>query len=112
MGIMLSAATLMVLFCKLTPPRSPTCRPSSPVCPPVFSVLGVAWLGNVFVKGNMVEIQAFAGDPLSQYSFGCWPWCCSSPCCSTRKAPPPQALMPAALALRQPAGGHRLLSPP
>ncbi|HGP6906320.1 TPA: anaerobic C4-dicarboxylate transporter family protein, partial [Vibrio cholerae O1] len=69
MGIMLSAATLMVLFCKLDAAQitnMPTFKSGMSAC---ICVLGVAWLGNVFVKGNMVEIQAFAGDLLSQYSW-------------------------------------------
>ncbi len=99
MGIMLSAATLMVLFCKLDAAQitnMPTFKSGMSAC---ICVLGVAWLGNVFVKGNMVEIQAFAGDLLSQYSWLLAVVLFFSSMLLYSQGATTKALMPAALAL-------------
>ncbi|BBQ51780.1 anaerobic C4-dicarboxylate transporter [Aeromonas jandaei] len=69
MGIMLAAATIMTLVCKLDATQvtnMPTFKSGMSAC---ICVLGVAWLGNVFVKGNMDTIQLIAGDLLNQYSW-------------------------------------------
>ncbi len=68
-GIMLSVAVLILVTCKVDANEvvlMPTFRAgmSAAVC-----VLGVAWLGTVFVKGHMGQIEALAGGILTAH-----PW--------------------------------------
>lgn len=69
MAIMLTAAGLISLVCKIDLAEisaMPTFRSGMCAC---ICVLGVAWLGSTFVNGHLDEIKQFSSDLLSAY-----PW--------------------------------------
>ncbi|MDR1007463.1 MAG: anaerobic C4-dicarboxylate transporter [Campylobacteraceae bacterium] len=66
---MLTIATLIAFFCKIDTGNvlnASTFKSGMTAC---ICVLGVAWLGTTFVKGNEAGIQNIAGDLLNHY-----PW--------------------------------------
>ncbi len=87
---MLTIATLISITCKIDTGEvlnASTFKSGMSAC---VCVLGVAWLGDTFVKAHISDIQAVAGDLLHNY-----PWLLavvlfSPPRCSTRRQPPPR----------------------
>ena len=85
---MLTVATFICMTCKANTSdilNASTFKSGMSAC---VCVLGVAWLGDTFVKGHIQDIQNIAGGLLGQYP-GCWPWFCFllQPCFIPR--PPP-----------------------
>jgi anaerobic C4-dicarboxylate transporter DcuA len=69
MMFMLTIATFIAIFCKIDTDKvlnASTFKSGMTAC---VCVLGVAWLGSVFVKGHEADIQNLAGDLLRNY-----PW--------------------------------------
>lgn len=96
---MLSAATLITLFCKIDAKNilnAATFKSGMSAC---ICVLGVAWLGTTFVTAHMDEINVFAGNILESN-----PWMLAvvlffAAMLLYSQAATTKALMPAALAL-------------
>ncbi len=88
---MLTIATLISITCKIDTGEvlnASTFKAGMSAC---VCVLGVAWLGDTFVKAHISDIQAVAGDLLHSITHGCWRWYCfSPPRCSTRRQPLPR----------------------
>lgn len=69
MVFMMGAATLITIFCNIkadTVTAASTFRSGMTAC---ICVLGVAWLGNVFVEAHTEGIKVLAGDILTQWPF-------------------------------------------
>ncbi|RKF13750.1 anaerobic C4-dicarboxylate transporter [Alginatibacterium sediminis] len=69
MVFMLSAATLIVMNCKINTAEivnAATFKSGMSAC---VCVLGVAWLGDTFVSAHIDEIKELAGTILQQYSW-------------------------------------------
>ena len=98
-SFMLTAATLIVLFCKIETKNilnASTFKSGMSAC---VCVLGVAWLGTTFVTNHMDEINVFAGNLLASK-----PWLLAvvlffASMLLYSQAATTKALMPAALAL-------------
>lgn len=96
---MLSAATLITLFCKIDAKNilnAATFKSGMSAC---ICVLGVAWLGTTFVAAHLEEINMFAGNILESK-----PWLLAvvlffAAMLLYSQAATTRALMPAALAL-------------
>lgn len=96
---MLTIAALICLSCKVDTAKilsASTFKSGMSAC---ICVLGVAWLGDTFVKAHIVEIQQFAGDLLTHY-----PWMLAvilffASTLLYSQAATTKALMPAALML-------------
>ncbi|MDR1186631.1 MAG: anaerobic C4-dicarboxylate transporter [Bifidobacteriaceae bacterium] len=63
-AIMLSTATVIILMAKVQPPAILTASTFKAGMSASVCVLGVAWLGTVFVQGHMADIERLAGDVL------------------------------------------------
>lgn len=63
-GIMLAVATLIVICCKVNPDTIIQMATFKAGMTAAICVLGVAWLGTVFVKGHLESIEYLAGDIL------------------------------------------------
>lgn len=106
MLFMLVAALCIIVFCKANPlelTNMPTFKSgmSAAVC-----VLGVAWMGDTFVKAHIADIQLVATDILAKY-----PWLLSvalffAAMLLYSQAATTKALMPSVLVM-----GHALVSP-
>lgn len=102
MVFMMIAACMITLFCKIDANQilnAQTFKSGMSAC---VCVLGVAWLGNTFVGGNIESIQSLAGDVLNNY-----PWLLAvtlffASMLLYSQAATTRALMPAALALVDP----------
>nr|WP_024965928.1 anaerobic C4-dicarboxylate transporter [Pantoea sp. IMH] len=96
---MLTIAALICLSCKVDTAKilsASTFKSGMSAC---ICVLGVAWLGDTFVKAHIEEIQQFAGDLLTHY-----PWMLAvilffASTLLYSQAATTKALMPAALML-------------
>ncbi|KAF6665177.1 anaerobic C4-dicarboxylate transporter [Pantoea sp. EKM101V] len=96
---MLTIATLISLTCKLDTSEilsASTFKSGMSAC---ICVMGVAWLGDTFVKAHLAEIQTLAGDTLKTY-----PWMLAlvlffASMLLYSQAATTKALMPAALLL-------------
>lgn len=96
---MLTIATLICLSCKINTGdilNASTFKSGMSAC---ICVLGVAWLGDTFVKNHIQDIQAIAGDLLNNY-----PWLLAvvlffAATLLYSQAATTKALMPAALLL-------------
>ena len=96
---MLTIATLISITCKIDTSEvlnASTFKSGMSAC---VCVLGVAWLGDTFVKAHISDIQTVAGDLLHNY-----PWLLAvvlffAATLLYSQAAPPKALMPAALML-------------
>lgn len=96
---MLTIAALICLSCKVDTAKilsASTFKSGMSAC---ICVLGVAWLGDTFVKAHIAEIQQFAGDLLTHY-----PWMLAvilffASTLLYSQAATTKALMPAALML-------------
>ena len=96
---MLTIATLISLTCKLDTSEilsASTFKSGMSAC---ICVMGVAWLGDTFVKAHLAEIQMLAGDTLKTY-----PWMLAlvlffASMLLYSQAATTKALMPAALLL-------------
>lgn len=96
---MLTIATLISLTCKIDTGAilsASTFKSGMSAC---ICVMGVAWLGDTFVKAHLVDIQMLAGDTLKTY-----PWMLAlvlffSSMLLYSQAATAKALLPAALAL-------------
>jgi anaerobic C4-dicarboxylate transporter DcuA len=64
-SIMLTVATIILLVNKIPPAAVTTATTFRAGMSACVCVLGVAWLGSVFVKGHMEDIQDLAGDVLT-----------------------------------------------
>ncbi len=96
---MLTIATLIAITCKIDTAEilsASTFKSGMSAC---ICVMGVAWLGDTFVKGHISEIQSIAGDLLQSY-----PWMLAvvlffASTLLYSQAATTKALMPAALLL-------------
>lgn len=69
MSFMLATATLIVLFCKVNPSKIPESSVFKGGMVACICVLGVAWLGDTFVKAHIEEIKAYASNLITQYPY-------------------------------------------
>jgi anaerobic C4-dicarboxylate transporter DcuA len=87
---MLTIATLISITCKIDTSEvlnASTFKSGMSAC---VCVLGVAWLGDTFVKAHISDIQTVAVTCCT-ITRGCWLWCCSlPPPCFTPRRPPPK----------------------
>ncbi|MDR1119237.1 MAG: anaerobic C4-dicarboxylate transporter [Bifidobacteriaceae bacterium] len=63
-AIMLTTATVIVIMAKIQPADILVASTFKAGMSASICVLGVAWLGTVFVQGHMADIEALAGDVL------------------------------------------------
>ena len=68
-AIMLSAAALIVMFCKVDSLQVTSAATFKSGMSAAICVMGVAWLGNTFVGAHIEEIKAVSADFLYNY-----PW--------------------------------------
>lgn len=69
MSFMLSVATLIVIFCKVNPSKIPDSSVFKSGMVACVCVLGVAWLGDTFVKAHIQEIKNYASSLITQYPY-------------------------------------------
>jgi anaerobic C4-dicarboxylate transporter DcuA len=99
MSVMLLAATLISLVCKIKMGdvlTMPTFKSGMSAC---ICVLGVAWLGDTFVSNHIEEIKEFSGGLLNQYQWLLAVVLFFASMLLYSQAATTQALMPTALAL-------------
>ena len=99
MAIMLLAATLIVVICKIKLDEIPAMSTFKAGMSACVCVLGVAWLGDTFVTNHIEEIKSFSGNLLNTY-----PWLLAvvlffASMLLYSQAATTKALMPTALAL-------------
>ena len=99
MSVMLLAATVISLICKVKMSdvlTMPTFKSGMSAC---ICVLGVAWLGDTFVSNHIEEIKEFSGGLLNQYQWLLAVVLFFASMLLYSQAATTQALMPTALAL-------------
>lgn len=69
MSFMLATATLIVFFCKVNPSKIPESSVFKSGMVACICVLGVAWLGDTFVKAHIEEIKTYASSLITQYPY-------------------------------------------
>ncbi|MCF0154147.1 MAG: anaerobic C4-dicarboxylate transporter [Veillonella sp.] len=68
-GFMLTIATLIAIFCKIDTSKLVNMSTFKSGLSACVCVLGVAWLGDTFVKGHIPEIKMFATSTVELYPF-------------------------------------------
>lgn len=68
-SFMLVVASLIVLFCKVKPSQIPDSSVFKSGMVACICVLGVAWLGDTFVKAHIEEIKTYASAIVTDYPF-------------------------------------------
>lgn len=99
MAVMLLAATVIALVCKLKMADIPNMSTFKSGMSAAICVLGVAWLGDTFVSNHINEIKEAAGGMLNQYSWLLAVVLFFASMLLYSQAATTTALMPAALAL-------------
>lgn len=69
MSFMLVVASLIVFFCKISPAKIPDSSVFKSGMVACICVLGVAWLGDTFVKAHIQEIKTYASSIITQYPY-------------------------------------------
>lgn len=69
MSFMLVVATAIVFFCKVNPSKIPDSNVFKSGMVACICVLGVAWLGDTFVKAHIEEIKSYAANIVTQYPY-------------------------------------------
>jgi anaerobic C4-dicarboxylate transporter DcuA len=99
MAVMLLAATIISLACKVKMGDVLTMSTFKSGMSACICVLGVAWLGDTFVSNHIDEIKEFSGGLLSQYQWLLAVVLFFASMLLYSQAATTQALMPSALAL-------------
>ncbi len=99
MAIMLLAAMVIALICKIKLAEVTNMSTFKSGMSAAICVLGVAWLGDTFVSNHIVEIKAAAGGILNEYSWMLAVVLFLASMLLYSQAATTTALMPAALAL-------------
>ncbi|ANV98049.1 C4-dicarboxylate ABC transporter [Helicobacter enhydrae] len=68
-SFMLVVASLITIFCKINPSKIPDSSVFKSGMVACICVLGVAWLGDTFVKAHIDEIKTYASDIVSAYPY-------------------------------------------
>lgn len=68
-SFMLATATLIVFFCKISPSKIPDSSVFKSGMVACICVLGVAWLGDTFVKAHIEEIKTYSSSLIAQYPY-------------------------------------------
>lgn len=68
-SFMLVVATAIVFFCKVNPSKIPDSNVFKSGMVACICVLGVAWLGDTFVKAHIEEIKTYASHIVTQYPY-------------------------------------------
>lgn len=69
MSFMLVVASLIVFFCKVSPAKIPDSSVFKSGMVACICVLGVAWLGDTFVKAHIEEIKTYASSIVTDYPY-------------------------------------------
>ncbi len=99
MAVMLLAATVIALLCKIKLSEVTSMSTFKSGMSAAICVLGVAWLGDTFVSNHIVEIKEAAGGVLNEYSWMLAVVLFFASMLLYSQAATTMALMPAALAL-------------
>lgn len=68
-SFMLVVSTAIMFFCKVNPSKIPESSVFKSGMVACICVLGVAWLGDTFVKAHINEIKTYAADLVTQYPY-------------------------------------------
>lgn len=69
MSFMLATAALIVFCCKINPSKVPDSSVFKSGMVACVCVLGVAWLGDTFVKAHIEEIKTYSSALITQYPY-------------------------------------------
>ena len=106
MSFMLVVASLIVFFCKVSPEKIPESSVFKSGMVACICVLGVAWLGDTFVKAHIEEIKTYASSIVSDYPYLLAVGLVFGSMLLYSQAATSKALMPAVIAALGVSSGH------